>query len=146
MDHFYRFSEKESSDAISQLAIGFKLEYLEEQSNLRFSLDLVTTHIDTPKKNSDESELWRCTCLQHSCNDFVLETRAVATGSFFICHLTFLICYLVDASRALLRKSSNLVADGPVATARGSDTCVALTSFSIRQSGESAAFGTERLA
>ena len=54
MDHFYRFSEKESSNAMSQDAIGFKLEYLEEQSNLRFSLDLVTTHIDTPKKNSDD--------------------------------------------------------------------------------------------
>ena len=39
---------------MSQDAIGFKLEYLEEQSNLRFSLDLVTTHIDTPKKNSDD--------------------------------------------------------------------------------------------
>ena len=54
MDHFYRFSEKVSSNAMSQDAIGFKLEYLEEQSNLRFSLDLVTTHIDTPKKNSDD--------------------------------------------------------------------------------------------
>ena len=39
---------------MSQDAISFKLEYLEEQSNLRFSLDLVTTHIDTPKKNSDD--------------------------------------------------------------------------------------------
>ena len=47
MDHFYRFSEKESSNAMSQDAIGFKLEYLEEQSNLRFSLDLVATRLET---------------------------------------------------------------------------------------------------
>ena len=47
MDHFYRFSEKESSYAMSQGAIDFKLEYLEAQSNLRFSLDLVTTRLET---------------------------------------------------------------------------------------------------
>ncbi len=50
MDHFYRFSEKESSHALSQDAISFKLEYLEEQSNLRFSLDLVTTRLELSGK------------------------------------------------------------------------------------------------
>ena len=48
MDHFYRFSEKESSYAMSQGAIDFKLEYLEAQSNLRFSLDLVTARLEPP--------------------------------------------------------------------------------------------------
>ena len=48
MDHFYRFSEKESSNAMSQGAIDFKLEYLEERSNLPVSLDLVTTGIEAP--------------------------------------------------------------------------------------------------
>ena len=48
MDHFYRFSEKVSSNAMSQDAIGFKLEYLEAQSNLRFSLDLVTARLEPP--------------------------------------------------------------------------------------------------
>jgi len=32
---------------MSQAAIDFKLEYLEEQSNLRISLDLVTTRLET---------------------------------------------------------------------------------------------------
>ena len=54
MDHFYRFSEKESSNAMSQDTIGFKLEYLEAQSNLRFSLDLVTARLELPGKNSDD--------------------------------------------------------------------------------------------
>ena len=54
MDHFYRFSEKESSNAMSQNAIGFKLEYLEEQSNLRFSLDLVTARLETSWKGFDD--------------------------------------------------------------------------------------------
>ena len=47
MDRFYRFSEKESSNAMSQDAIDFKLEYLEEQSNLRVSLDLVNTRLES---------------------------------------------------------------------------------------------------
>jgi len=47
MDHFYRFSEKESCDAMSQAAIGCKLEYLGEQSNLRFSLDLVAPRLES---------------------------------------------------------------------------------------------------
>ncbi len=35
-------------------AIGFKLEYFEEQPNLRFSLDLVTIRPETSLKNSDD--------------------------------------------------------------------------------------------
>ena len=56
MDHFYRFSEKESANAMSKNAIGIKLEYLEEQSNLRFSLDLVSTCPETSLKNSDDQD------------------------------------------------------------------------------------------
>ena len=66
----------------------------------------------------------------------MLETRAVATGSFSICHLTFF--HLLFGGREAARYSAaNRAADDPVATARGSDTGVALTGFSIRQSGES---------
>jgi len=39
---------------MSQDAISFKLEYLEEQSNLRISLDLVTTRLKFPEKNFDD--------------------------------------------------------------------------------------------
>ncbi len=41
---------------MSKNAIGIKLEYLEEQSNLRFSLDLVSTCPETSLKNSDDQD------------------------------------------------------------------------------------------
>src|SRR5207302_844988 len=64
-----------------------------------------------------------------------LRVRTASGSDRIIFHLSFDIFDLLfdGPSRALLRKLSKFLADGPVATARGSDTCVALTRFSIRQ-------------
>ena len=81
---------------MSQDAISFKLEYLEEQSNLRFSLDLVTTHIDTPKKNSDDQNSGDVL----ACNLRATTCFSTASGSDrIIFHLSFDIFHLLFGGR-----------------------------------------------
>ena len=67
-----------------------------------------------------------------------LRVRTASGSDRIIFHLSFDIFHLLFSGREVARYSAaNRAADDPVATARGSDTGVALTGFSIRQSGES---------
>ncbi len=68
-----------------------------------------------------------------------LCVRTASGSDRIIFHLSFDIFHLLFRGHEprVSTQVIELVADGPVATARGSDTCVALASFSIRQSGES---------